>query len=152
MIGWLKERKVILIEQPLPKEKIEETSWLSERSPLPIIADEAVKGLNDLNKIKDVYSGINIKLMKAGGIQQAYQMIKKARELNLKVMIGCMTETSCAITAASHLSSLADWVDLDGAELISNDLFTGMKILDGKIIIPESPGLGIKKSANFKEN
>ena len=148
MIGWLKEQKVILIEQPLPKEKIEETSWLTERSQLPIIADEAVKGLNDINKIKDVYSGINIKLMKAGGIQQAYQMIKKAKELNLKVMIGCMTETSCAITAASHLSSLADWVDLDRAELLSNDLFTGMKILDGKIKIPESSGLGVKKLTN----
>jgi len=78
-------------------------------------------------------------------------MIKKAGELNLKVMIGCMTETSCAITAASHLSSLADWIDLDGAELISNDLFNGMKIINGRLIIPESPGLGIKKLENLKE-
>lgn len=148
MIDWLKEQNVILIEQPLVKENLKDASWLTERSPLPVIADEAIKGFDDLDKIKNVYSGINIKLMKAGGINQAYQMIQKSRELNLKVMIGCMTETSCAITAASHLSPLADWVDLDGAELISNDLFSGMKIIDGKIVIPESPGLGVKKLTN----
>lgn len=145
MIKWLAEQNVILIEQPLPKEKIKETEWLSERSPLPIIADEAMQSVDDLDKIKDVYSGINVKLMKAGGIRQAYKMIKKARLLNLKIMLGCMIETSCAITAASHLSPLADWVDLDGAELISNDLFDGMKIRNGKVIIPELSGLGIKK-------
>lgn len=151
IISFLKEQNVILVEQPFSKENLKDAAWLTERSPLPIIADEAVQSIDELVKIKDVYSGINIKLMKAGGVQKAYQMIKKARELNLKVMIGCMTETSCAITAASHLSSLADWIDLDGAELISNDLFIGMKIINGKIIIPESPGLGIKKLENIKE-
>jgi len=83
--------------------------------------------------------------MKAGGIRQACRMIQRAKELNLKIMLGCMTETSCAITAASHLSPLADWVDLDGAELISNDLFTGMKIKGGALIIPNLPGLGVEK-------
>ena len=151
IISFLKEQNVILVEQPFSKENLKDAAWLTERSPLPIIADEALQSIDELVKIKDVYSGINIKLMKAGGVQKAYQMIKKARELNLKVMIGCMTETSCAITAASHLSSLADWIDLDGAELISNDLFTGMKIINGRIIIPESPGLGIKKLENLKE-
>lgn len=145
MIEWLFGQNVLLIEQPLPKEKAEDMFWLKEKSPLPIIADEAVQNLTDLEKIKDIYSGVNIKLMKAGGIRQAYRMIQRARELNLKIMIGCMTETSCAITAASHLSPLADWVDLDGAELISNDLFIGMKINNGKIVIPEKPGLGVEK-------
>ena len=145
MISWLADQNVILIEQPLPKENIRDASWLTERSPLPIIADEAAQQLEDLDKIRDAYSGVNIKLMKAGGIRHAFQMINKAKELNLKVMIGCMTETSCAITAASHLSPLADWVDLDGAELISNDLFSGTKIIDGKIMIPDSPGLGVEK-------
>jgi len=145
MISCLSEQNVILIEQPLPKEKFEDTKWLMERSSLPIIADEAVQGLSDLAKIKDIYSGVNIKLMKAGGIRQAYYMMQRAKELNLKIMLGCMTETSCAITAASHLSSFADWVDLDGAELISNDLFTGMKIKNGAIIIPDMPGLGVEK-------
>jgi L-alanine-DL-glutamate epimerase-like enolase superfamily enzyme len=148
MINWLCEQNVILIEQPLQKEKIQDISWLTERTRLPIIADESVQGLNDLEKIKDIYSGVNIKLMKAGGIRQAHSMMKRSKELNLKIMLGCMTETSCAITAASHLSPLADWVDLDGAELISNDLFTGMKIKKGKLIIPELPGIGIEKIAN----
>lgn len=145
MINWLAEQKVVLVEQPLPKEKIKESAWLKERSPLPIIADEAVQSWNNLDFIKEAYSGINIKLMKCGGLRQAHRMILKSRELNLKIMIGCMTETSCAITAASHLSSLADWVDLDGAELISNDLFSGSKIEKGRIIVPALPGLGVEK-------
>ncbi|MCU0364507.1 MAG: dipeptide epimerase, partial [Ignavibacteriaceae bacterium] len=99
----------------------------------------------DLEKIKDSYSGVNIKLMKAGGIRQAYRMMQRAKELNLKIMLGCMTETSCAITAASHLAPLADWVDLDGAELISNDLFTGMKTVEGALSIPDMPGIGVEK-------
>jgi len=77
-------------------------------------------------------------------------MLKRAKELNLKIMLGCMTETSCAITAASHLSPLADWLDLDGAELISNDVFTGMKIRNGKVIIPNLPGLGVEKITKSK--
>jgi L-alanine-DL-glutamate epimerase-like enolase superfamily enzyme len=72
-------------------------------------------------------------------------MIRTAKKMGLKVMIGCMTETSCAVTAASHLSPLADWVDLDGAELISNDLFSGMKIIEGRVEIPNRPGLGVNK-------
>jgi len=145
MISWLAGQNVVLIEQPLPKENFEDNKWLMERSSLPIIADEAVQGLKDLDEIKYFYSGINIKLMKAGGIRQAYRMMQRAKELNLKIMLGCMTETSCAITAASHLSPIADWVDLDGAELISNDLFIGMKIKDGALIIPDLPGLGVEK-------
>jgi len=145
MISWLSGQNVVLVEQPLPKEKFEDTKWLMEQSTLPIIADEAVQELEDLEEIRGFYSGINIKLMKAGGVRQAYRMIHRAKELNLKIMLGCMTETSCAITAASHLSPLADWVDLDGAELISNDLFTGMKIKNGALIIPDMPGLGVEK-------
>jgi len=145
MINWLSEKNVELVEQPLRKDKIKEMKWLKERSPLPIIADEAVQSLYDLEFIKESYSGINIKLMKSGGIRQALLIIQRAKELDLKIMIGCMTETSCAITAASHLSPLADWVDLDGAELISNDLFTGAKIDKGRIVIPQIPGIGIKK-------
>ena len=145
MIDWLAEQNVVLVEQPLPKENFDDANWLIEKSPLPIIADEAVQTINDLEKIKHLYSGVNIKLMKAGGIRSAHRMMLKAKELNLKIMLGCMSETSCAITAASHLSPLADWVDLDGAELISNDLFTGMKIINGLVTIPDLPGLGVEK-------
>jgi len=145
MIYWLADKNVVLIEQPMPKAKRKEAEWLNKKSPLPILADEAVQSISDIEIIKDSYSGVNVKLMKCGGIRQAYQMILKLKELNLKIMIGCMTETSCAITAASHLSTLVDWVDLDGAELISNDLFSGTKIQNGKLIIPDIPGIGIEK-------
>ena len=145
MINWLAKQNVLLVEQPLPKDKIKELKWLKERSPLPIIADEAVQSVEDLKSGGDLYSGINIKLMKSGGIIRSLQMMEKAKELNMKIMIGCMTETSCAITAASHLVPLANWVDLDGAELISNDLFTGMRLEKGRIVIPGIPGIGIRK-------
>ena len=145
MISWLAEKNVILIEQPMPKEMKHESEWIKERSPLPIVADEAIQTLDDLKSVSKCYSAINIKLMKIGGIRQAIKMINEARKLNLKIMLGCMTETSCAITAASHLAALADWVDLDGAELISNDLFTGTTIVKGKLEIPKLPGLGIQK-------
>ncbi len=148
MINWLSERNVILIEQPFPKENIKDSQWIIERASLPIVADESVQTLSDLELTKDIFTGINIKLMKSGGIRNAFRMMIKAKELNLKIMIGCMTETSCAITAASHLSPLADWIDLDGAELISNDIFTGTEIMNGEIIIPELPGLGVKKIVN----
>ena len=148
MINWLYERNVLLIEQPLPKEQIDGTAWLTERSPLPIIADESVQRLSDIVKIKDVFSGINIKLMKCTGIREAYKMIIMAKALNLKVMLGCMTETSCGISAASQLAGLADWADLDGALLIKNDVFNGAKLLDGRIIPTSLPGIGVEKIKN----
>jgi L-alanine-DL-glutamate epimerase-like enolase superfamily enzyme len=141
----LYENNVLLIEQPFRKSNYKDTAWLTARSPIPIIADEAVQRLSDLDKIKDAYSGINIKLMKCTGISEAYKMIIRARQLNLKIMLGCMTETSCAISAAAHLSSLADWVDLDGNILITNDIFEGVKAANGKIIPNDFPGLGIRK-------
>jgi L-alanine-DL-glutamate epimerase-like enolase superfamily enzyme len=149
IIEWLAEKNVVLIEQPLPKQFVNETKWLKERSPVPIIADEAVQTGDDLESIRDSYSGINVKLMKCGGIIQAKVMIEKANSLGLKTMLGCMTETSCAITAASHLASLADWIDLDGAELISNDLFSGMKIIDGILQIPDLPGIGVTRLGRY---
>jgi len=145
MINWLVEQNVVLVEQPLPKERIKECKWLNERSPLPIIADEAVQNINDLDFIKEAYSGINIKLMKCGGLRQAHRMILKSRELNLKIMIGCMTETSCAISAASQLAPVAEWTDLDGNLLISNDPFEGTIIVDGKVTLTDAPGIGLTK-------
>jgi len=145
MAQWLKEQGVAFLEQPMPKEMVDDIAWLNERSPIPVIGDEAIQNLGDLMKYKDVYSGVNVKLMKCGGIRAAYVMLKSARTLGLKTMIGCMTETSCAVTAASHLSPLAEWCDLDGNLLISNDPFEGIKIVNGKVIIPDRPGIGIVK-------
>jgi L-alanine-DL-glutamate epimerase-like enolase superfamily enzyme len=145
MTQWLKEQGVVFVEQPMPKTLVDDIAWLTQNSPLPVIADESVQTINDLKKVSGVYSGINIKLMKCGGMLSAYAMIKMARALDMKVMIGCMTETSCAVSAAAQLSPLVDWADLDGNLLISNDVFEGVKILDGKVTLNENPGIGITK-------
>jgi L-Ala-D/L-Glu epimerase len=145
MIHWLKDKGVVFVEQPMPKGSIDDIAWLTERSPLPVIADEAVQTVEDIMKVRGAYSGINIKLMKCGGMHAAYKMISMARAFDMKVMIGCMTETSCAVTAAAQLSPLVDWADLDGNLLIANDLYDGIKIRDGKIILPDLPGIGITK-------
>jgi L-alanine-DL-glutamate epimerase-like enolase superfamily enzyme len=145
MAGWLKEKGVIFLEQPMPKEMKDDIAWLTQKSPLPVIGDEAIQNIVDLLNNKDVYSGINIKLMKCGGLNAAMKMINVARAFSMKVMIGCMTETSCAVSAAAQLSPLADWCDLDGNLLISNDPFEGLKIVDGRVTLPEVPGIGIKK-------
>ncbi|MHB8337356.1 MAG: dipeptide epimerase [Ignavibacteriaceae bacterium] len=145
MIYWLKEKNILFVEQPMPKNQIDDMVWLTENSPLPTIADEAVQRIDDVLKAQDVYSGINIKLMKCTGMREAHKMITLARALNMKVMLGCMTETSCGISAAAQLSPLVDWADLDGALLIKNDLFDGTKIINGKISISELPGIGVVK-------
>lgn len=142
MCHWLAERNCLFVEQPMPKEKLDETAWLRERSPLPIIADEFFQRLPDVRRAAGAYDGINIKLMKSTGLHEAYQMAVLARALGMKVMIGCMTETSCGISAASQLAPMVDWADLDGNLLIANDCFDGMKIVDGKITIPDRPGIG----------
>jgi L-alanine-DL-glutamate epimerase-like enolase superfamily enzyme len=143
MAHWLKDKGVVFIEQPMSKTSTDDTAWLTQNSPLPIIADEAFQTISDFKKVQGVYSGINIKLMKCGGLHSAYIMIKMARSLGMKVMIGCMTETSCAVTAAAQLSPLVDWADLDGNLLIDNDVFNGILIKDGKIVLPDTPGIGI---------
>ena len=145
MAEWLAEKGVVFLEQPLPGEQREDLAWLTKRSPIPVIGDEAIQNINDIIENREVYSGINIKLMKCGGMNAAMKMIHIARALGMKVMIGCMTETSCAVTAAAHLSPLADWCDLDGNLLISNDPFAGLEIIDGKVTLPERPGTGVVK-------
>ena len=145
MAHWLKDKGVVFIEQPMSKTSFDDTAWLTQNSPLPIIADEAFQTIGDFKKVQGVYSGVNIKLMKCGGLRSAFTMIKMARSLGMKVMIGCMTETSCAVTAAAQLSPLVDWADLDGNLLIDNDVFVGATIDDGKVILPNGPGIGIRQ-------
>jgi len=142
-IFWLKEQGVVLVEQPLAKERLDDTAWITERSPLPIIADEAIQRLRDIPALKGAYSGINIKLMKSTGLLEARKMIAYARAEGMKVMVGCMTETSCACTAAAHLAPAADFCDIDGNLLITNDLYKGMIVRDGLMVLPEGPGLGL---------
>lgn len=144
MCEWLAERNCLFVEQPMPKEMIEETAWVRERSPLPLIADEFMQRLPDVKRAAEAYDGINIKLMKSTGMHEAYKMATLARALGMKVMLGCMTETSCAVTAAAQLSPMVDWADLDGNLLIANDRFDGIKIVDGKVTIPDRPGIGVE--------
>jgi L-Ala-D/L-Glu epimerase len=150
MICWLAERGVIMVEQPLPAARMDDIAWLTRHSPLPVFADEAVQTIKDLDNITGVYDGINIKLMKCGGMSAGLEMIREARKRGLSVMIGCMTETSCAISAAAHLSPLCDMADLDGNLLITNDPFSGVLIEDGKIVLNNRPGIGVAlRPGNF---
>ena len=144
MIEWLYDKNCLFVEQPMPKEMLDETAWLREHSNLPIIADEAFQRLGDIKRFHGVYDGINIKLMKSTGLHEAYQMVTLARALDMKIMVGCMTETSCAVTAAAQISPLVDWADLDGNLLIANDRFDGIKIVNGQVTIPNRPGIGVK--------
>lgn len=143
-IFWLKEHGIVMVEQPMPKERLDDNAWLTERSPIPVFADEAIQRLRDIPSIKGAYTGINIKLMKCTGMREAWKMLNYARAEGMKVMVGCMTETSCAVTAAAQLSPAVDFADLDGNLLISNDRFEGMVVKDGKITLPNRPGLGLK--------
>lgn len=144
-IFWLKENGVVMVEQPMAKENIDDNAWITERSPLPIFADEAIQRLSDIPSVKGAYHGINIKLMKCTGMREAWKMVNYARAEGMKVMLGCMTETSCAVSAAAQLSPAVDFADLDGNLLITNDLYKGMEVKDGHITLNEMPGIGIVK-------
>lgn len=148
MAYWLAERGCIFIEQPFHKSMLDETAWLRERSPLPIVADEFLQRIDDVPRAYGAYDAINIKLMKSTGMHEAYQMAAAAKAMGMKLMIGCMTETSCAISAAAQLSPMCNWADLDGNLLISNDCYDGVKIIDGRITLNERPGIGILEKSN----
>ena len=145
MIYWLKERGIVMVEQPMPKEQLDDIAWVTEHSPLPIFADESIQRLKDVVKVKGAFTGINIKLMKCTGMHEAWKMLTFARALGMKVMVGCMTETSCAVSAAAQLSPAVDFADLDGNLLIANDRFRGMEVVKGKITLPDRPGIGLIK-------
>ncbi len=142
-INWLEKHGVEFVEQPLPAPMIEETRWVRSRVHIPIIADEACLHPADIPRLAEAYDGVNIKLAKCGGILQAFRMIQIARALKLKTMLGCMIESSVAVTAAAHLSPLVDYADLDGNLLISNDPWRGVRVERGKLILPQGPGLGL---------
>jgi len=144
LIYWLHNQGVVLIEQPMDKTDFEGNAWLTERSPIPLLADEAVQRLADMDKLKGAYHGINVKLMKSCGMYEGHQMILKARSFGMKVLIGCMSETSCATLAAAALAPLCNWADLDGPWLTTNNPFTDPEFIDGKYVLNNQPGLGLK--------
>lgn len=142
-IFWLSEQGVQMVEQPMPDSCLDDIAWITERSPLPVFADESIQRLKDIPRIKGAFSGINIKLMKCTGLNEARKMIAYAQAEEMSAMLGCMTETSCATTAAAHLSPLVDFADLDGNLLISNDRFEGVTVRKGMLSLPDRPGLGL---------
>jgi len=143
-INWLESQGVQFIEQPMPAHMIEEARWVRGRVHIPIFADEACHSVEDIPKLRDSFDGIVIKLDKSGGLLEAHRQILVAKALGMKTMLGCMVSSSCTITAAAHLSPLVDYADLDGNLLISNDPFVGVKVDKGKLILPGTPGLGLR--------
>lgn len=140
----LKDLGVEFIEQPLPAEDIEGYQRLFKESALPLVADESCITEADVAKCHKCFHGINIKLVKCGGITPALRMIKQARELDMKVMVGCMTESTVGISAIAQILPLLDYVDMDGAALLSQDIATGVSVVQGKCIYPDVPGSGIQ--------
>ena len=132
------------VEQPIPPHDWAGLKLIRDNVSVPIIADESCVTVEDIPRMAGIVDGINIKLMKCGGIHHALKMIHVARANNLRVMIGCMIESSLAITAAAHLTPLVDYADLDGNLLVSDDPYCGVTVEKGKLILPDAPGLGVK--------
>lgn len=158
--GWTPEQSVDLLtqmakldiefcEQPIPAGAPEQLRWIRERSPIPIVTDEDSKDARDLPALRGCVDGINVKLVKCGGIRGALEMIHTARALGFKIMLGCMVESQILTTAAAQLSPLVDWADLDGPFLTTGDPFSGIAYDDGKIVLPDGPGLGVRELAGM---
>jgi L-Ala-D/L-Glu epimerase len=145
MTHWLKEKGVLMIEQPMLKTDLEGNAFVTEGSPLPTIADESCQRLVDISRLKGVFHGINIKLMKSTGLNEGFKMLQLARSLDLKVMIGCMSETSCGVLAAAQIAPLCDYVDLDTTWLITNNPFENLDLKDGIIQLSNRAGLGLRE-------
>jgi len=146
----LEQFELEMIEQPLPKDQIEAMGEVQKHTRLPLVADESVQTLQDVERLAAAgVRGINLKLMKVGGLTPGLRMLRRARELGLQVMLGCMVETSIGTTAMAHLAGLADWLDLDAPLLISNDPFDGVTYSQNlDLTLPEDrPGIGVLKKA-----
>lgn len=147
MLDRLVDCDLAFVEQPIPANEVDDWHLLRRLIPnckIPLIADESVQGHDDVIALAGAADGINIKLAKCGGIQAARELITLARSLDMTVMIGCMIESSIALTAAAHLGPLADYLDLDGPMHLANDPFDGLRFKKGIITLPERTGLGVQ--------
>jgi L-alanine-DL-glutamate epimerase-like enolase superfamily enzyme len=143
MIDWMADQGVELVEQPMPADRLEDQAWLKERVKIPIFADECLIRPSDLPRIAPYFHGVNVKVMKCGGLQEAVRLAGMGRALGLKLMIGCMIESSLGISAAAAVAQLFDRADLDGNILISNDPFQGVKTVKDVLVLGDGPGLGV---------
>jgi L-alanine-DL-glutamate epimerase-like enolase superfamily enzyme len=152
--GWSPDQAVTILrelarfdvevcEQPIPAGAPERLRWISERSPIPLMADEDALVASDLAPLIGCVASVNVKLAKCGGITPAYEMIATARALGFGVMIGCMAESSVLTTAAAHLGPLVDQLDIDGPVFLTHDPYVGVRYEGGTLIMPEGPGLGV---------
>ncbi len=144
MINAMAAYTIQFVEQPVAAHDLIGLKLVRDNVPVPIIADESCVTLEDIAHVAECVDGINIKLMKCGGVSHALKMIHAARACNLRVMIGCMIESSLAITAAAHLTPLVDYADLDGNLLVDNDPYVGVSVEHGRLILPDGPGLGVQ--------
>ena len=157
--GWREERlndagsavvtavEALVVEQPGVAHNLSGLKLIRDNVPVPIIADESCVTVEDIPRLAECVDGVNLKLMKSNGITNVLKMIHVARAHNLRIMLGCMIESSLAITAAAHLTPLVDYADLDGHLLINNDPYTGVSLEKGKLVLPDGPGLGVKTRA-----
>jgi len=145
-LNWLESQGVEFVEQPMPASMLEETRWVRKRVHLPILADEACLNAAAVPKLAEAYDGVNVKLDKCGGLQEARRTIEMAKALGMKTMLGCMISSSISVTAAAHLSPLVDYADLDGNLLIANNEYDGVQVTDGKLVLPDGPGLGLQRA------
>lgn len=152
MLSWLAERGVEFVEQPLLRGQEADLPALHRDAPLPLYVDESVRQARDIPPLAHAVDGVNLKLMKCGGLREALRIIHTARAHGLKVMIGCMSETSLAITAAAHLGPLVDALDLDSHLNLNPDPFIGATYADGRVIPTDAPGLGVQTRKNAPEH
>ncbi|WP_071188397.1 dipeptide epimerase [Trichormus sp. NMC-1] len=144
---WLADLGIKYIEQPLPRGQETHLATLKEHSPLPIFVDESCFTSADIPELANYVDGINIKLMKSGGLSEAMRMVHTAKAHDLKVMFGCYSDSTLANTAASQLAPLADYLDLDSHLNLIDDPFTGALVKEGRILPNDLPGLGVQYSA-----
>ena len=152
MCKWLADHNVEFVEQPFKAQNLGDTAKLREVSPLPLIADENSIMSSNIPDIAHAFDGINIKLMKCGSLFEAKKMIDLARKYDMKIMLGCMVESSIGITAMSNLSPQVDFADLDGNLLIDNDPYIGVKVVDGKLKLPSGDGLGLTLNQKYRKD
>ena len=151
MCQWLADHNVEFVEQPFKAQNLGDTAKLRDVSPLPLIADENSIKSSNIPDIAHAFDGINIKLMKCGSLFEAKKMIDVAHKFDMKIMLGCMVESSIGITAMSSLSPLVDFADLDGNLLIDNDPYVGVEVIDGKLKLPSGDGLGLTLKPEYKK-